>query len=110
MPTVKAPDLQVNKKFEADAPDAALNIAAEPRAPLKTGTYTFQLVVVDDAKNQSAPATFSVTVVDDTAPTAVITGPERIPFGKAFALSGERSSDAGDGKIVRFIWTLIRTP
>jgi hypothetical protein len=110
MPTVKASDLQINNKFEANAPDAALNITAEPRKPLATGTYVFQLVVVDDAGNSSSPATFRTVVVDDTAPTAVITGPERVPVGKGFALSGERSVDADSGKIVRYIWTLVQTP
>ena len=110
MPTVNSPDLQVNKKIEGDAPDAVLNISVDPRKALKTGSYTFQLQVLDDAKNASVPATFTVVVIDDTAPTAVITGPERVPFGKGFALSGERSSDPDDGKIVHFTWTLIKTP
>lgn len=110
MPTVKAADLQVNKRFEADAPDAVLNITADVRNGLLTGTYVFQLVVLDDAKNPSAPTSFRLVVMDDTAPTAVITGPERVSFGKSFTLSGERSSDADNGKIVRYIWTLVSAP
>ena len=48
-----------------------------------------------------------VIVVDDKAPTAVITAPERVPFGSSFTLSGERSVEAGGGKIVKYIWTLV---
>src|SRR2546423_3295712 len=110
MPTIKARDLQVNKKIEADARDPVLNITSEARAAAKPGSYVFQLVVLDEAGNQSAPTTFQVVVVDDTAPTAVITGPERVPAGKPFTLSGERSMDTDGGKIVRYIWTLIRRP
>ena len=36
--------------------------------PLKPGSYRFSLVVVDDAKNESAPAEITVTVFQPTRP------------------------------------------
>lgn len=110
MPKIKSPDLQVNKTIEAAAPDATLSIEVDPNKKLRVGTYTFQLQVMDDAKNLSALETFTVRIVDDTAPTAVITGPEIVPFGKPFILSGEKSFDAEEGKIVTFRWTLLKAP
>jgi hypothetical protein len=37
-------------------------------APLAIGTHKFQLVVVDDSGNQSAPVTIDVIVKDTVAP------------------------------------------
>lgn len=110
MPTVKSADLQINRKFEADAPDATLVIQVDPRKPLLKGTYVFQLQVIDDGKNTSAPTTFKLVVFDDKAPTAIITGPERVPFREPFTLSGEKSFDVDDGKVVHFTWTLVEAP
>lgn len=110
MPTIKSPDLQVNKAIEAAAPDATLTIEIDPAKRLRVGAYVFQLQVMDDAKNLSAPDTITLRIVDDTNPTAVITGPPTVSFGKSFALSGARSFDADDGKIVRYVWTLLSVP
>jgi hypothetical protein len=108
---VKSPDLQINRKFEEDAPEGAtLVIQVDPRKPLPKGTYVFELRVVDDGKNTSAPTTFKLVVFDDKAPTAVINGPERVPFREPFTLSGAKSFDVDDGKVVHFIWTLVEAP
>lgn len=109
MPEIKSPDLQVNQSIEAKAPDSQLIIVVDPANPLKTGTYVFQLQVVDDAKNVSQPTAVKIVVVDDQAPNAVIDAPDRVGFGKGFTLSGKRSFDVG-GSVEGFIWTLIQTP
>ena len=109
MPQVSSADLQVNQPIEGDANDQTLQISIDPAQPLPVGTHIFQLVVVDDAGNNSQPARFSITVFDDQAPTAVITGPLRVAFGTGFTLSGVGSADiGGGGGIVQFIWTLLQ--
>jgi hypothetical protein len=108
MPEVKSSKLRVNEPIEADAPDATLVITIDERQPLPVGTHTFQLEVLDDSGNRSQPAQFRVIIFDDQAPTAVITGPERVPSGEQFTLSGAESRDVGGGVITRYIWTLIR--
>lgn len=107
MPTIKSSDLQINNAIEADASDPALVISVESSNPLKVGTYTFQLVVTDEAGNASTPATLRLAVIDDVRPTAIIDGPDRVGFGKAFTLSGKRSTDVGGGTIAKYSWTLI---
>lgn len=109
MPEIKSPDLQVNVPVEAKAPDSVFTIIVDPTNPLKTGTYVFQLQVVDDAKNTSNPTSVKIVVVDDQAPNAVIDAPDRVGFGRGFTLSGKRSFDVG-GSVEKFIWTLIQTP
>ncbi len=109
MPDVKSTDLKVNQPVEANAPDSQLVIVVDATNPMKTGTYVFQLQVVDDAKNTSQPTTVKVVVVDDKAPNAVIDAPETVGFGQGFTLSGKRSFDVG-GTIARFVWTLLQAP
>lgn len=107
MPTIKSKDLQINQPIEADAPDAALVITVDPTAPMKTGTYLFQLEVIDDAGNRSASTQAKVTVIDDDAPNAIISAPPTVGFGKSFTLSGKESTDVG-GSIVKYIWTQVQ--
>ncbi|WP_339721004.1 hypothetical protein [uncultured Paraglaciecola sp.] len=109
MPTIQSSDLIVNQKISAAAPDALLNITIDSQSPLQTGSYEFQLVVVDDSGNNSNPATVKITIADDQAPTAVIDAPSRVGFAKDFSLSGQRSIDIG-GELTKFVWTLIKTP
>lgn len=108
MPTISSSNLQVNQPIEASAPDSSLTITIDSNQPIAVGSHTFQLEVIDDSGNRSQPATFRVIVIDDQVPTAIIDGPERVPFGQEIILSGSRSTDAGGGSIVKFIWTLIQ--
>jgi hypothetical protein len=95
-----------------------LDVVASARAPLKPGKHVFQLVVTDDAGNDSDTASVTVIVQDTERPTAVIDlinpdgsrNPEpvvNVPFGKAFQLSGDRSSDIG-GAVKVWNWTLLQ--
>ena len=95
-------------------PEFATNVpieTAEPRIEvtnaLKPGRHRFRLVVVDDSGNESQPDLVDIIVLDRGAPTAVLDAPREVPFGQRFNLSGERSTDAGGGAIVRYIWTLL---
>ena len=109
MPTIKSSDLIVNQQITSAAPDSLLTISVDSANPLRPGSYQFQLVVTDDSGNNSNPATVSLVIADDQAPTAVIDAPERVGFAKEFSLSGKRSIDIG-GKLTKFEWTLIKTP
>ncbi len=87
-----------------------------PNRKLPVGAHTFQLEVVDDSGNVSKPALVQVIVVDSEAPTAVLTllnedgevvADKRVPHGAGFILSGERSVDAGGGRIVKYTWSRV---
>lgn len=105
MPTISSNDLQLSQPIEAGAPDTTLVITVDPTNPMAIGTYLFQLEVVDDAGNRSQPAQIRVTVLDDKAPNAIVTGPATVGFGAGFTLDGSKSTDIG-GSIAKYIWTL----
>jgi hypothetical protein len=95
-----------------------LDVVASANAPLKPGKHVFQLVVTDDSGNDSDTASVTIIVQDLDRPTAVVdllddTGgrisePEvKVPFGKPFRLTGDRSSDIG-GAVKVWNWTLLR--
>jgi hypothetical protein len=98
------PEFIIGKTIETTDPTIDVTVTAEK--PLR-GKLSFQLVVVDDSGNVSKPSTVTVTILDDQLPTAVLTAPTTVPFGKGFALNGERSTDVGGGKIVKYQWTLL---
>ena len=85
-----------------------VEVTGSPSAPIASGVHHFQLVVVDEAGNQSDPATVAVVVKDNVKPTAVITvSPSQVELGQSFRLDGSKSSDVPPGKIVSFIWTMV---
>ncbi len=84
-----------------------IEVEVTPDRPLSVGRHVFQLEVVDDAGNLSAPDRVVVIVRDEENPTAVLDAPSTAPFGKPFRMSGKRSSDPVPGKVVQFIWTLV---
>jgi hypothetical protein len=112
MPTVSSKDLAPNKTWESANPtDNTLVITIDATAPPKVGqTYVFRLEVFDDSQNKSTPVQASVSIIDNVAPTAIITpaSPIKVPFNAAFTLSGASSTDAGGGKIARYVWTLVQ--
>ncbi|MBP7777848.1 MAG: PxKF domain-containing protein [Acidobacteria bacterium] len=84
-------------------------VVVNPAAPLALGTHIVQLVVTDDAGNQSQPALASVRVVDSQVPTAVVSVPAVVTVGQSFSVSGAQSFDA-DGTIVAYHWTIDAQP
>ena len=107
MAQVKSNELKVNVPIEAPAPDSQLVIVVGDK-PLPIGSYTFRLEVVDDSGHKSLPNTRTVVIIDNEAPTAIISAPRTVPFGTEFTLSGAESSDVGGGTIAKYIWTLIQ--
>ena len=106
----------VDDTVKSDEP--LLDVLASAAAPLKPGKHVFQLIVTDDSGNDSDTASVTVIVVDQDRPTAVvdmldanggrISDPEvKVPFGKPFQLTGDRSSDIG-GVVKVWNWTLLR--
>lgn len=87
-------------------------------APMLPGKYRFQLVVVDDAGNESEPAFLDVIVMDTQRPTAVLDMVNadgavikpNVGVGAGFILSGSRSSDVPPGKVQSYKFTLLETP
>lgn len=108
MPQISTSQLEINKPIEAAAPDSSLVITIDAARPLKVGSYTFQLEVVDDSGNKSQPVLARLVVLDDQLPTAIITAPRSVGFGRGFTLSGKESTDTGGGTIAKFIWTLVQ--
>ena len=74
---------------------------------LKPGRHVFRLVVVDDDDNESAPDEVTVIVRDDKVPTAILNGPGEVVVGEGIRLDGTESSDVGEGKVVKYIWTMV---
>jgi len=62
------------------------------------------VVVVDDAGNASLPVSKNVNVVDNQAPTAVLSGPDSVSLGQNMTLYGVNSNDPG-GAVVKYRWT-----
>ena len=108
MPQIPSDRLRINQPVESPAPDATLVVTVNAAQPLPVGAYTFQLEVVDSAGNRSQPVQAKVVVVDNQAPTAIISAPRTVPFGTEFTLSGAESRDVGGGTIAKYIWTLIQ--
>lgn len=95
-------------KFGApiESQEAIITVEIDPTDPLPVGQRRFQLIVVDDAGNESLPAELVVIIADNERPTAVIDGPSRVSFKEPFRLTGEKSFDIG-GKVVLWRWTLL---
>ncbi|MCC5868443.1 MAG: CAP domain-containing protein [Gammaproteobacteria bacterium] len=77
---------------------------------LMPGLHTFRLEVVDDSGNQSAPVEATVRVVDSLSPAAVLDVPASVQSGTAFELSGQGSSAAPPGTLVRWVFTRVSGP
>jgi len=88
--------------------EAFVSVDATLDLPLPKGQHTFSLVVVDDDGLESDPVTVEVVVRDDRKPTAVISAPVTVPFGQSFRVDGSKSSDLPPGKVVKYVWTLLK--
>ena len=87
--------------------DPTIEVTVNAQKPMPVGKHKFQLVVVDDSGNQSLPSVVEVVVKDSQNPTAVVTAPSQVEYGRSFVLDGRASSDVIPGKIVKFIWTML---
>ena len=107
-----------SKNVPISQPDPTVTVEVTATNPLPLGLNRFQLVVVDDFGNESAPAFVDVIVKDTDKPTAVLDMVNSdgaiitptVSSGHSFILSGKRSSDAGGGKVVTYRFTLIDAP
>ena len=106
-----------NTDHTVKSDEPLLDVQASAATPLKPGKHIFQLIVTDDSGNDSSAANVTVIVQDQDRPTAVVdlldgsgarvSTPEvRVPFGKPFRLTGDRSSDVG-GVVKTWNWTLL---
>jgi len=98
------PELLPGQTIETKEP--VLLVEATAARPLKPGRMVFQLVVVDDAGNESVADTKEVYVIDNARPTAVLSVPEKVASGQPIRLDGSGSTDIG-GQIVRYKWTRL---
>jgi hypothetical protein len=103
---------------EVKAEEPMLDVRVGRENPLPVGRHQFQLVVTDDSGNDSAPVSIFIVVQDTERPTALIDFIDArgnrirerevsVPFGAAFQLSGEASSDIG-GQVRVWNWQLVR--
>ena len=90
-----------------ESAEPVIEVTVDPASPLSVGRHTFQLVVVDDAGNQSQADSVVVIVRDSTNPTAVLRAPSQVEPGVSFSLDGRASSDVAPGRVVRYIFTLV---
>lgn len=95
--------------------DPTIKVEVSAASPLPVGSNRFQLVVVDDEGNLSAPVTFEVIVQAAKIPTAVLEVVDAngsrldpsVEFGKPFTLSAAKSVDIAPGKVVEYRFTLL---
>ena len=95
--------------------DPLVRVDVDKNKPMPPGRYRFELVVIDDAGNESEPAQIDVIVKDTARPTAVLDMVNAdkvvikplISVGESFILSGLRSSDVEPGKIKSYRFTLL---
>jgi hypothetical protein len=89
-------------------------VVVDANSGLAIGAHRFSLTVVDDSGNESQPALIDVIVQDQDRPTAVLDVVDAsgnrlntpLPAGRAFRLSGARSTDTS-GRIVEYRFTLL---
>jgi hypothetical protein len=112
MSTIKLEDILAGPQTTTDS-QLVINM---PDKKLPVGAHRLQLTVADDAGNLSKPAIVTVIVIDTEAPTAIVDVRDAegrplennsISFGEGFILSGKRSTDAGGGRIVKYVWELV---
>lgn len=98
----------INQEIRTETP--RIEVTLTPNNALPLGRHTFRLVVVDDSGNVSAPDEVVVIVADQENPTAVLSAPRSVPFGRSFELDGSRSFDAGGGRVTTWVWTYLGQP
>lgn len=87
--------------------DPVVSVDVDPSNPIKPGTLTFRLVVVDAEGNESDYFDLDVRIVDTEKPVAVIDPLPPIPYGSSFELIAKQSYDPSGGTIDRYVWTRV---
>jgi hypothetical protein len=97
-----------NEGERQETSEPKIEVTVTAASPIKVGTHRFQLIVVDDDDNESAPSIAEVVIRDLALPTAVLEiQPKSVEFGKSFVLTADRSSDIPPGSIKKYIWTRL---
>ena len=102
------PTFTVGQDVVTNENESVVTVDVDPANPLPKGVHVFQLIVEDDDALKSDPMTVEVIVRDDRRPTAVLRAPSTVRLGESFHLDGRESSDLPPGRIVRYIWTMLR--
>ncbi len=95
--------------------DPMVRVDVDKNKPLLPGRHRFELVVIDDAGNESDPAVIDVIVQDTQRPTAVldmvnadkVVITPQVSVGESFILSGLRSTDTPPGKVKSYRFTML---
>lgn len=103
-----------NQSVEQDTPQVEVEFG--PQQGLKVGINRFQLVVVDDAGQESEPSMVEILLLHDEKPTAVLEvlnekqqlmDKPQFRAGEKFFLTGRRSTDKEPGKITKYRFTWV---
>src|SRR5258708_6759293 len=70
-----------------------VEVTLSPAKPLPLGRHQFRLIVVDDSGNKSIGDVKEVLVADLDNPTAFLSAPTVVGFGRSFLLDGSKSFD-----------------
>ena len=98
-------------------PQTPLEVMGEP--PWTGGTGRLQLIVVDDAGNQSDPVFVDVTVRQRPQPRAALALVDgqgkpiksaQVPAGASFTLSAAGSASVAPAKLAQYRFTLVKAP
>jgi hypothetical protein len=98
-------------------PQTPLEVMGDP--PWTGGASRLQLIVVDDAGNQSDPVFVDISVKQRPQPTAklaLVDGdgnpitPVQVPFGASFTLSAAGSAAVAPANLVEYRFTLVKAP
>ena len=84
-----------------------IEVTLSTAKPLPLGRHRFRLIVIDDAGNKSIGDEVEVVVADQDNPTAILSAPKVVGFGKSFMLDGSRSFDVGGGTVAQWVWTYL---
>ncbi len=88
--------------------EPTFEVVVDRDSPLPPGRHQFLLTVVDDLGAESQPAKVIVVVVQGGAPRALLEAPASVEVGQSIVLSGESSRAAPPGRIVQYLWSLVR--
>ncbi len=98
-------EFAINTDVVTDQPTVEVTVTAAK--PLPLGRHQFRLIVVDDSGNKSIGDVKEVLVADLDNPTAILSAPTVVGFGRSFVLDGSKSFDVGGGKVAQYVFTYL---